>query len=78
MDGEERPRLGFIGRQPSPSRHLPVALQIAKLLEEHKLGKGPGRTGIFGNLIFSHELVHQIGGENDSNSNTTRLRRLNQ
>lgn len=52
--------------------HLPVALQITKLFEEHKLGKGPGRTGIFGNLIFSHELVHQIGGENDSNSNTTR------
>lgn len=52
--------------------HLPVALQIARLFKEHKLGKGPGRTGIFGNLIFSHELVHQIGGENDSNSNTTR------
>ncbi len=52
--------------------HLPVAHQVAKLFKQHKLGKEPGRTGIFGNLIFSHELVHQIGGENDSNSNTTR------
>jgi hypothetical protein len=52
--------------------HLPVALQIAKLFRDHKLGKEPGRTGIFGNLIFSHELVHQIGGENDPNSNITR------
>jgi predicted nucleotidyltransferase len=52
--------------------HLPVALQIAKLFERHKLGNPPGRTGIFGNLIFSHELVHQIGGENDPNSNITR------
>lgn len=52
--------------------HLPVALQIAKLFKDHNLGKEPGRTGIFGNLIFSHELVHQIGGENDPNSNITR------
>jgi len=52
--------------------HFQVALQIAKLFEEHGIGKPPGRTGIFGNLIFSHELVHQIGGENDPNSNITR------
>src|SRR6266851_1430003 len=52
--------------------HLQVALQITKLFKDHDLGKEPGRTGIFGNLIFSHELVHQIGGENDPNSNITR------
>ena len=52
--------------------HLPVALEIAKLFRDHELGREPGRTGIFGNLIFSHELVHQIGGENDPNSNITR------
>jgi predicted nucleotidyltransferase len=52
--------------------HLQVALQIAKLFKEHNLGKEPGRTGTFGNLIFSHELVHRIGGENDPNSNITR------
>jgi hypothetical protein len=49
-----------------------VALQIAGLFKANNLGKEPGRTGIFGNLIFSHELVHQIGGENDPNSNITR------
>ncbi|HJX84071.1 MAG TPA: hypothetical protein VJ723_06995 [Candidatus Angelobacter sp.] len=52
--------------------HLTVAQRIAALFEEHKLGKKPGPTGVFGNLIFSHELVHQIGGESDTNSNTTR------
>jgi predicted nucleotidyltransferase len=52
--------------------HFPVALEIAKLFKERSLGKEPGRAGIFGNLIFSHELVHQIGGENDPNSNITR------
>jgi len=50
----------------------------ATLLEiERKLGvveslKGPGREGTFGKLIFSQPIMHQIGGEEDSNSNTTR------
>jgi hypothetical protein len=34
--------------------------------------KSPGPTGIFGALTFSHGLVHQIGGEDDTNRNTTR------
>ena len=33
--------------------------------------KGPGAEGIFGNMAFSHELVHHIGGQSDSNRNTT-------
>jgi len=45
---------------------------LLSFLGTHELGREPGRTGIFGNLIFSHELVHQIGGENDPNSNITR------
>ena len=32
----------------------------------------PGATQTFGNLAFSHELIHQIGGLDDSNRNTTR------
>ncbi len=34
--------------------------------------KQPGPSGIFGNLTFSHGLIHQIGGEDDTNRNTTR------
>lgn len=32
----------------------------------------PGSSGIFGTFVSSHDLVHRIGGEDDSNSNTTR------
>jgi len=60
----------LINSQADPE-HLPVALQISKLFKTLEL-KEPGRTGVFGNLIFSHELVHQIGGESDPNSNITR------
>jgi hypothetical protein len=31
----------------------------------------PGRTGMFGNLAFSHSLIHEIGGQDDTNRNTT-------
>ena len=34
--------------------------------------KEPGTTGTFGALSFSHELVHHIGGTEDTNINTTR------
>ena len=32
----------------------------------------PGRSGVFGRMVGSHDLVHNIGGEDDLNSNTTR------
>lgn len=31
----------------------------------------PGAEGVFGNMAFSHEIVHHIGGQADSNRNTT-------
>jgi len=34
--------------------------------------KPPGREGTFGTMAFSHDLIHQIGGEDDTNRNTTR------
>lgn len=34
--------------------------------------KSPGREGTFARPAFSHELIHQIGGEDDTNRNTTR------
>jgi hypothetical protein len=32
---------------------------------------GPGPTGVFGNVAFSHLLLHQIGGQDDTNKLTT-------
>lgn len=34
--------------------------------------KEPSKAGPFGNLAFSHDLIHQIGGGDDTNANTTR------
>ncbi len=34
--------------------------------------RGPGREKTFGKLTFSHPLLHMIGGEDDTNANTTR------
>jgi len=33
--------------------------------------KAPGSEGIFGNMAFSHQIVHHIGGQSDTNRNTT-------
>src|SRR5438309_1765970 len=49
--------------------HLKVAQSIASHLAG--VGPGPGRTATFGNLAFSHDIVHQIGGDSDTNRNTT-------
>jgi predicted nucleotidyltransferase len=39
---------------------------IAKLV-----AKPTGRECTFGKMVFSHDLIHQIGGEDDTNRNTT-------
>jgi predicted nucleotidyltransferase len=51
--------------------HVDLTLEAKRRLEKLKL-KGPGREGTFGELAFSHEILHRIGGEDDSNANTTR------
>jgi predicted nucleotidyltransferase len=52
-------------------KHLDVALETERVLK--RLGaKAPGRENIFGKLAFSHEIIHQIGGADDTNSNTTK------
>lgn len=50
--------------------HLTVTHLIRKELEELKLNP-PGRTAVFGGVTFSHELIHRIGGDADTNRNTT-------
>jgi predicted nucleotidyltransferase len=60
----------LVDGQARPS-HLDVARRISLSLEDLGLNK-PGRTGLFGNLAFSHPIIHQIGGISDTNENTTR------
>ena len=50
--------------------HAQVARAIGGTIVEQ--GKSPGPTGVFGGLAFSHDLVHFIGGDDDTNTNTTR------
>jgi predicted nucleotidyltransferase len=52
------------------AEHLKVTQRIQILLDEGDFNK-PGQSGVFGNMAFSHSIIHQIGGEDDSNRNTT-------
>jgi hypothetical protein len=53
------------------SRHLEIVHALKPKLEEAGF-KVPGPTGVFGGLVFSHELIHAIGGDEDTNKNMTR------
>jgi predicted nucleotidyltransferase len=52
--------------------HLPAAQAIRSKLEDELKIKPPGPSALFGGPSFSHELIHRIGGDADSNRNTTR------
>jgi hypothetical protein len=52
------------------SSHLQITQDIQRVFKEKGLAE-PGPTGTFGNMAFSHDIVHQIGGQNDTNKNTT-------
>jgi hypothetical protein len=56
------------------NKHAKTARNINKLIENNqKRGIiSPGSSGTFGNMCFSHDLVHRIGGGADSNENLTR------
>jgi predicted nucleotidyltransferase len=56
---------------PADPQHFRIVAEVADRLEKAEL-KEPGNTGRFGNLASSHELVHNIGGETDTNANMTR------
>jgi len=55
----------------SVPEHKEQERKIARLLVEKEFIP-PGRSGTFGGMVGSHDLVHHIGGEDDLNSNTTR------
>lgn len=50
-------------------QHANTGHHVGRLLDANF--KKPGRTGTFGSLTFSHNIIHQIGGPDDSNRNTT-------
>lgn len=57
----------LIDGQAAPE-HRRMGLKIEKQL----VGlKAPGATRTFGELAFSHDIIHRIGGQADSNKNTT-------
>ena len=64
----------LIDGQASPD-HRPAARQvqerIAATIFRGRTLNPPGPEGIFGNLAFSHDIVHHIGGQSDTNRNTT-------
>jgi predicted nucleotidyltransferase len=52
-------------------KHLDLAREVKGILKSMEANE-PGQEGVFGNLAFSHDIIHQIGGEDDTNSNTTK------
>ncbi|MEO4042931.1 nucleotidyltransferase domain-containing protein [Hoeflea sp. CAU 1731] len=53
------------------SRHLEIVHSLKHKLNDAEF-KVPGPTEVFGGLVFSHNLVHEIGGDEDTNKNMTR------
>lgn len=51
-------------------QHLDAALAIENRLVELEAIQ-PGAEGTFGGFAVSHDLIHKIGGEDDTNRNTT-------
>lgn len=52
-------------------QHTAIVHEIRRCIDRLNK-KAPGPTAVFGGQTISHDLIHQIGGEADSNRNTTR------
>ena len=55
----------------SDPKHHDLTVKISKAIQDFA-SKEVGGEGTFGTMVFSHDVVHQIGGEDDTNRNTTR------
>lgn len=51
------------------SDHLKVTQRITESIRQ--IFRAPNATGAFGGMTFSHQLIHNIGGSEDTNANTT-------
>jgi predicted nucleotidyltransferase len=64
----------LIDGQANPE-HQKLARSIQEVVGKIEFRKAslsaPGTEGIFGNMAFSHDIVHQLGGQADTNRNTT-------
>lgn len=52
-----------------------IHLDSAHVVENSVVATGlakPGATGMFGQITFSHDLIHYIGGQDDTNHNLSR------
>ena len=56
---------------PADTNHQTVLERVANIIAKHA-AKSTGQEKTFAQMAFSHDLVHQIGGEDDTNQNTTR------
>src|ERR1039458_5140029 len=52
------------------SDHLTISREISEVLRGAGF-KGPNPQGAFASMVFSHDLIHQIGGQEDTNRNMT-------
>lgn len=55
---------------PADPQHRGAAQEFGRRLKEAGY-RPPGPAKVFGNLAFSHDLIHRIGGEHDTNTNMT-------
>src|SRR5258708_21763773 len=52
-------------------KHHDLSMQVDQVMTD--LARKPvGSEGTFGAMVFSHDLVHEIGGQDDTNRNLTR------
>lgn len=54
----------------SDRAHHRAGRDIARALAQAGT-RNPGPSGVFGSVCFSHPILHQIGGQDDTNRNTT-------
>lgn len=57
--------------KPVDPSDLSTSHRLANKIRNARFG-APGKTNIFGSMTSSHSLVHNIGGQDDTNANTTR------
>jgi predicted nucleotidyltransferase len=68
-DGSDIDWTLLIDGQADP-QHLNIVREIREVVRRHSR-KDPGPEATFGSMAWSHSLVHLIGGEDDTNRNTT-------
>ena len=60
----------YLTNGPASNQDYEVSGAIKKIVSENETD--PGGSGLFGGLTSSHDLVHNIGGIDDTNGNMTR------